>query len=110
VPKHKGISYFIIPMDIPGLTLSPIIDMTTAHSLTKRSSMTFAFLRNISLDKKATGGDLRKSRLQTNACRCHQAGSLWGSGPSADDLLNLVRSNGGCDEPGIASAHRRLAY
>ena len=32
VPKHKGISYFICPMDTPGLSMRPIIDMTTAHS------------------------------------------------------------------------------
>ena len=32
LPKHKGISYFICPMDSPGLTMSPIVDMTTAHS------------------------------------------------------------------------------
>jgi len=31
-PKHKGISYFICPMDTPGITMSPIVDMTTAHS------------------------------------------------------------------------------
>ena len=66
VPKHKGISYFIIPMDIPELTLSPIIDMTTAHSFNQTFFMTFAFRRNISLGKKATGGDSRKSRLPTN--------------------------------------------
>ena len=29
-PKHKGISYFICPMDLPGITMSPIVDMTTA--------------------------------------------------------------------------------
>ncbi|MGA0299044.1 MAG: acyl-CoA dehydrogenase family protein, partial [Ilumatobacteraceae bacterium] len=32
VAKHKGISYFLVPMDLPGITLSPIVDMTTAHS------------------------------------------------------------------------------
>ena len=32
VPKHKGISYFICPTDLPGLTMTPIVDMTTAHS------------------------------------------------------------------------------
>ncbi|GIT00961.1 MAG: hypothetical protein CM1200mP26_26730 [Acidimicrobiales bacterium] len=31
-PKHKGISYFICPTDLPGLTMTPIIDATTAHS------------------------------------------------------------------------------
>ncbi len=32
VPKHKGISYFIVPMNLPGIELQPIVDMTTAHS------------------------------------------------------------------------------
>ena len=32
VAKHKGISYFVCPTDLPGLTMSPIVDMTTAHS------------------------------------------------------------------------------
>ena len=32
VPKHKGTSYFILPMDLPGVSLTPIVDMTTAHS------------------------------------------------------------------------------
>jgi hypothetical protein len=27
------------------------------------------------------------------------SGSLWGTGPSADDLLDLVRANGGLDDP-----------
>ena len=32
VPKHRGVSYFICPMDTPGLELQPIVDMTTAYS------------------------------------------------------------------------------
>src|SRR5215469_16234381 len=31
-PKRKGISYFICPMDTPGISMSPIPDMTGAHS------------------------------------------------------------------------------
>src|SRR3546814_13745672 len=37
-PKHRGISYFVCPMDLPGMTLEPIIDMTTAHSLDRKST------------------------------------------------------------------------
>ena len=33
VAKHRGISYFICPMDLPGITMSPIVDMTEALSL-----------------------------------------------------------------------------
>lgn len=36
-PKHKGISYFICPMNTPGLTMQPIIDATTAHSFNEVS-------------------------------------------------------------------------
>ena len=32
LPKHKGISYFICPTDLPGISMTPIIDPTTAHS------------------------------------------------------------------------------
>ena len=31
--KHHGISYFICPMDLPGISMEPIVDMTTAHSV-----------------------------------------------------------------------------
>ena len=31
VPKHKGISEFIVDMKTPGITVKPIVDMTGAH-------------------------------------------------------------------------------
>ncbi len=30
--RHRGISYFICPMDLAGITVRPIVDMTTARS------------------------------------------------------------------------------
>ncbi|MEZ4482965.1 MAG: acyl-CoA dehydrogenase family protein [Dehalococcoidia bacterium] len=32
-PKHKGISYFVMPMDVPGVTVRPIIDMVGGNEL-----------------------------------------------------------------------------
>jgi 3-oxochol-4-en-24-oyl-CoA dehydrogenase len=32
VPKQRGISYFICPMDAPGVTIRPIVEMTGAHT------------------------------------------------------------------------------
>jgi 3-oxochol-4-en-24-oyl-CoA dehydrogenase len=99
VPKHKGISYFIVPMDTPGITLSPIIDMTTAYSFNE------TFFDNVRLPVEYRVGDegdgwrLAKVTLANERVSLSSSGSLWGTGPSADDLLALVRANGGVDDP-----------
>ena len=32
LPKHRGISYFVCPMDLPGITIRPIVEMTGAQT------------------------------------------------------------------------------
>jgi alkylation response protein AidB-like acyl-CoA dehydrogenase len=99
VPKHKGISYFIVPMDAPGVTLSPIIDMTTAHSFNQ------TFFDNVRLPveyrvgEEGDGWRLAKVTLANERVSLSSSGSLWGTGPAADDLLRLVRASGGLDDP-----------
>jgi alkylation response protein AidB-like acyl-CoA dehydrogenase len=95
VSKHKGISYFILPMDLPGVTLSPIVDMTTAHSFNQ------TFFDNVRLPAKYLVGEegdgwrLAKVTLANERVSLSSAGSMWGTGPSADHLLDLVRADGG---------------
>jgi alkylation response protein AidB-like acyl-CoA dehydrogenase len=95
VPKHKGISYFIVPMDLPGITLSPIVDMTTAHSFNE------TFFDNVRLPAKYLVGEegegwrLAKVTLANERVSLSSSGSMWGTGPSADHLLDLVREGGG---------------
>ncbi len=99
LPKHKGISYFILPMDLPGITLSPIVDMTTAHSFNQ------TFFDNVRLPAKYLVGEegdgwrLAKVTLANERVSLSSAGSMWGTGPSAGHLLDLVRSNGGVSDP-----------
>ncbi|MDJ0770037.1 MAG: acyl-CoA dehydrogenase family protein [Ilumatobacter sp.] len=99
VPKHKGISYFILPMDLPGIELSPIVDMTTAYSFNQ------TFFDNVRLPAKYLVGEegdgwrLAKVTLANERVSLSSAGSMWGTGPSADHLLDLVRATGGVSDP-----------
>jgi alkylation response protein AidB-like acyl-CoA dehydrogenase len=98
-PKHKGISYFICPMDAPGLSMSPIVDMTTAHSFNQ------VFFDNVRLPTSLRVGDegdgwrLAKVTLSNERVSLSSAGSLWGVGPTAEQLLDLVRDSGGVHDP-----------
>jgi alkylation response protein AidB-like acyl-CoA dehydrogenase len=95
VPKHKGISYFICPMDTPGLTMRPVIDMTTAHSFNQVFFDDMRLPASLRLGEEGDGWRLAKVTLSNERVMLSSAGSLWGSGPSAADLLDLVRRNGG---------------
>jgi len=98
-PKHKGISYFICPTDLPGLTMTPIIDATTAHSF---NQVFFDDVRIPAENLVGTEGDgwrLARVTLANERVSLSSAGSLWGEGPSADDLLDLVRGAGGVSDP-----------
>jgi alkylation response protein AidB-like acyl-CoA dehydrogenase len=99
VAKHKGISYFIVPMDSPGITLSPIVDMTTAHSFNE------THFHNVRLHEKFRVGDegdgwrLAKVTLANERVSLSSSGSLWGTGPSMSHLLELIRAGSGLADP-----------
>jgi len=108
VPKHKGVSYFIIPMDLPGIELSPIVDMTTAHSFNE------TFFNDVRLPAKylvgaeGDGWRLAKVTLANERVSLSSSGSLWGTGPSASHLLDLVRAKGGIDDQNERQRFARL--
>ena len=98
-PKRKGISYFVCPMDTPGITLSPIVDMTGAHSFNQ------VFFDDVRLPADAIVGEpgdgwrLAKATLANERVSLSSGGALWGMGPSASDLVDLVRGAGGVTDP-----------
>ena len=99
VPKHKGISYFICPMDLPGITMTPIIDMTTAHSFNQVFFDDVRLPADLRVGEEGDGWRLAKVTLANERVSLSSAGSLWGAGPSAKLLLDLVRENGGSHDP-----------
>ncbi|HUF31802.1 MAG TPA: acyl-CoA dehydrogenase family protein [Acidimicrobiales bacterium] len=98
-PKHRGISYFICPMDLPGIEVRPIIEMTGGHTFNE------VFLDDVRLPADAIVGEehggwaLAKVTLANERVSLSSGGALWGNGPSAGDLLDLVRARGGVTDP-----------
>ena len=98
-PKQQGISYFICPMDQPGLTMQPIIDMTATHAF---NQVFFDDMRLPAENLVGTENDgwrLAKMTLANERVSLSSAGSLWGSGPGAADLIRLLVDGGGVDDP-----------
>ncbi len=98
-PKHRGISYFVCPMDAPGLSMTPIIDMTTAHSFNQVFFDDVRLGADHLIGGEGDGWRLAKVTLSNERVQLSSAGSLWGEGPSASDLLDLVRRGGGVEDP-----------
>jgi len=107
-PKHKGISYFICPTDLPGLTMSPIVDMTTAHSFNQVFFDDVRLPADLLVGEEGEGWRLAKVTLSNERVSLSSAGSLWGSGPSAEMLIDLVRRDGGATEPVLRQRLARL--
>jgi len=98
-PKHEGISYFVCPMDAPGVDIRPIIEMTGAHTFNE------VFLDEVRLPAANLVGEvnrgwgLAKVTLGNERVSLSSGGALWGMGPTADDLLAVVRAAGGTTDP-----------
>ncbi|MFP3900247.1 MAG: acyl-CoA dehydrogenase family protein [Acidimicrobiia bacterium] len=106
--RHRGISYFVCPMDAPGVTIRPIIEMTGAHTFNE------VFLDEVRLPaanlvgREGQGWELAKVTLANERVSLSSGGALWGLGPSAVDLLDLVRARGGVDDPILRDRIARL--
>lgn len=99
VPKHKGISYFLVPMDLPGITLSPIVDMTTAHSFNQTFFDDVRLPADHLVGAEGDGWRLAKVTLANERVSLSSSGSMWGTGPSANNLLDLIRSGPPVTDP-----------
>lgn len=99
VPKHQGVSYFICPMDLPGIEVRPLREMTGEALFNE------VFFTDVRLPADALVGEvnrgwgLAKVTLGNERVSLSGGGALWGLGPDAQDLLQLVRDHGGCDDP-----------
>ncbi|MEO7398594.1 MAG: acyl-CoA dehydrogenase family protein [Ilumatobacteraceae bacterium] len=92
--KHKGISYFICPMDAPGIEIRPIREMTGGHTFNE------VFFTDVRIPAENLVGDLNdgwrlaKVTLGNERVSLSTGGVLWGNGPTAVEMLEAVKCNG----------------
>jgi alkylation response protein AidB-like acyl-CoA dehydrogenase len=106
VAKHKGITYFICPMDLPGIEIRPIRTMTGVPSFNEVSFTDVRIPAANVVGDVNDGWRLAKVTLGNERVSLSSGGVLWGSGPTALDLLDAVRARGPVADP---VARQRLA-
>jgi len=98
-PRHRGISYFLCPMGALGITVRPLVDMTGNHTFNQ------VFLDDVRIPAanlvgaEGDGWTLAKVTLGNERVSLSGSGALWGMGPTAADLVELVRRTGGRTDP-----------
>ena len=102
VVKHRGISYFIVPMDLPGIEVRPIRNMTEDGGGGGFNEVFFTDVRvpaeNL-IGVEGHGWAMAKETLANERVSLSQGGLSWGHGPTARDLVELVRARGGLADP-----------
>jgi alkylation response protein AidB-like acyl-CoA dehydrogenase len=96
---HRGITYFVLDMQSPGITIRPIKQMD--HDATF-NEVFFENVRIPASDVVGTEHDgwrLAKVTLGNERVSLSGEGALWGIGPTAHDLLDLVRAHGTVTDP-----------
>jgi len=87
LPKHKGVSYFVCPMDLPGITFNEV------------------FFTDVRIPAENLVGDLNdgwrlaKVTLGNERVSLSTGGVLWGNGPTAVELIDSIRDMGPVTDP-----------
>jgi alkylation response protein AidB-like acyl-CoA dehydrogenase len=86
-PKHKGISTFVVPMDAPGITIRPLINMAGQAGFNE------VFFDNVRIPKDCLVGELNRGWYQVAvALDFERSGiqSYAGSRRTLEQLVNFV--------------------
>ena len=79
--------------------MEPIVDMTTAHSFNQVFFDDVRLPAELLVGEEGDGWRLARMTLANERVSLSSEGSLWGDGPSANTLLDLVRDSGGETDP-----------
>jgi alkylation response protein AidB-like acyl-CoA dehydrogenase len=87
-PKHKGISTFVVPMDAPGITIQPLINMAGQHGFNQ------VFFDNVRIPRDYLVGEVNRGWYQVAVALDFERSSISGVARAQrffDDLVQFAR-------------------
>ena len=97
-PKHDGLSYFIVPMDLPGIEVRPLIEMTGWHLFNEVFFTDVHLPAENLIGEENRGWEMARETLENERVTLSREGAQWGWGPTARDLVQIVRERGGAPD------------
>ena len=89
-PKHKGISTFVVPMDAPGITVRPLINIAGQHGFNE------VFFDNVRIPKENLVGELNRGWYQVAVALDFERSGIQafaGGRRTLEEVVEFARSN-----------------
>ena len=99
VSKHAGVTYFLCPMDSPGITINPLREMTGVAIFNEVFLDEVRIPDSLRVGEVNRGWELAKVTLGNERVSLSTGGLLWGMGPTSWDLFDVIR--GAAGEPAL---------
>ena len=90
-PRHRGISYFVCPMDLPGIEVRVLTEMTGGHHFTEVTFDEVQLPVDCRVGAEGEGWKLARVTLGNERVSLSTGGVVWGMGPTGDEFLDAVR-------------------
>lgn len=95
VPKHQGLSYFLVDMQTPGVDVRPLVEMTGQHLFNEVFFTDVKIPADALIGEEGNGWAMARDTLDNERVTLSRAGLQWGWGPTAEDLVAAARTAGG---------------
>jgi 3-oxocholest-4-en-26-oyl-CoA dehydrogenase alpha subunit len=105
-PKHRGISVLLVPLDLPGLTTRPLVNMAGAHSFNE------VFFDNVHVPRRYLLGEMNRGWYVAAATLDFERSGIFRIAPARRILeksLAYLRTMSSVSDPVRSAIRTRLA-